>query len=190
MGRLDKGQRRPAAVFRTTHGGPRLTDPATGPDKTYHVQVDRIPDATPNCAACVDGIECEGAWLRAKSDPAARRRKNAWLEIAWTKAATGRSGACWRRSTSACCGSLRVAIGTLQLGDLPKGAVARVDRRGDRRCVAVGRPAGRPYRRPFLADAGERVDRAVEVLARAPRSSACGCAPWPFATTGKKKPIA
>ena len=59
----------------------RLTDPTTGPDKTYHVQVDRIPDAA-LFAALLEGVEAGDVRLRAKSAQLLRAGgKNAWLEI-------------------------------------------------------------------------------------------------------------
>ena len=39
----------------------------------------------------------------------------------WTKAGTGTSGACWPREGVAVLRLIRVAIGRLRLGDLPRG---------------------------------------------------------------------
>jgi len=43
-----------------------FTDPATGPDKTYHVQVDAVPDQA-LLDRLVAGSDCEGEWLAARS---------------------------------------------------------------------------------------------------------------------------
>lgn len=121
VGRLDKASEGLLLFSNDPRWAARLTDPATGPDKTYHVQVDRIPgDAELRCMR--DGIECEGAWLRAKSAILLRAgEKNAWLEMVLDE---GRNRQIRRLLAALDIGVLRlvrVAIGTLQLGDLPKG---------------------------------------------------------------------
>jgi len=121
VGRLDKASEGLLLFSNDPQWAARIADPATGPDKTYHVQVDRIPgDAELRCMR--DGIECEGAWLRAKSAILLRAgEKNAWLEIVLDE---GRNRQIRRLLAVLDIGVLRllrVAIGTLQLGDLPKG---------------------------------------------------------------------
>jgi 23S rRNA pseudouridine2605 synthase len=100
----------------------RLTDPERGPDKTYHVQVDTVPDAA-QLAALLAGVEAEeGEVLRAKSASLLRAgEKNAWLEIVLDE---GRNRQIRRLLAARDIGVLRllrVAIGDLALGELPKG---------------------------------------------------------------------
>ncbi len=119
-----QGQRRPAAASATTRNGRRaITDPATGPDKTYHVQVDRLPDEALAGALIAGGADGgRRAPARARSARLLRAGHSAtrgWRSC-WTKAATGRSAGCWPRSTSAVLRLVRVAIGALVLGDWPK----------------------------------------------------------------------
>ena len=45
VGRLDKASEGLLLFTNDPQWAARITDPATGPDKTYHVQVDRIPEA-------------------------------------------------------------------------------------------------------------------------------------------------
>src|SRR5690606_8100253 len=81
VGRLDKASEGLLLFSNDPRWAARITDPETGPDKTYHVQVDTIPgDAL--LAALVEGVDAEDARLRAKSARLLRSgTKNAWLEI-------------------------------------------------------------------------------------------------------------
>ena len=93
----------------------------TGPDKTYRVQVDAIPGPG-LLAALVEGIDDEGGRLRAKSALLLRAgTRNAWLEIVLDE---GRNRQIRRLLAALDIGVLRllrVAIGGLALGELPKG---------------------------------------------------------------------
>src|SRR5690606_191050 len=66
VGRLDKASEGLLLFTNDPRWAARITDPETGPDKTYHVQVDAIPgDAL--LAALVDGVDAQDERLRAKS---------------------------------------------------------------------------------------------------------------------------
>lgn len=121
VGRLDKASEGLLLFTNDPQWAARITDPATGPDKTYHVQVDRIPDVA-QLRAMHDGIECDGLLLRAKSAVLLRAgEKNAWLEIVLDE---GRNRQIRRLLEALDIGVLRLmrtAIGNLELGDLPKG---------------------------------------------------------------------
>ena len=99
----------------------RVTDPQSGPDKGYHVQVNRLPDdlLLENIRR---GVVVDGERLAAKRVQCLRRgEKNAWLDIVLDE---GRNRQI-RRLLSAFDVSVlrlvRVAVGPLVLGDLPKG---------------------------------------------------------------------
>lgn len=121
VGRLDKASEGLLLFTNDPQWAARITDPETGPDKTYHVQLDRIPDAV-QLRAMRAGIECDGALLRAKSASLLRAGdKNAWLEVVLDE---GRNRQIRRLLAALDIGVLRlvrVAIGPLALGDLPKG---------------------------------------------------------------------
>ena len=122
VGRLDRASEGLLLFCNDPEWAARLTDPSTGPDKTYHVQVDAIPtDAL--LAATEAGIDADGARLRAKSARLLRTgTRNAWLEIVLDE---GRNRQIRRLLAALDIGVLRlvrVAIGDLALGDLPKGA--------------------------------------------------------------------
>jgi len=121
VGRLDKASEGLLLFSNDPAWAARITDPATGPDKTYHVQVDRIPGEA-ELQAMRDGLECDGAWLRAKSAALLRAgERNAWLEVVLDE---GRNRQIRRLLEALDIGVLRlvrIAIGPLLLGELPKG---------------------------------------------------------------------
>jgi 23S rRNA pseudouridine2605 synthase len=128
VGRLDKASEGLLLFCNDPAWAARITDPATGPDKTYHVQVDTIPDAS-LLAALVAGVgagEGEGA-LRAKAATLLRTgTRNAWLEIVLDE---GRNRHIRRLLEAFDIGVLRLvrtAIGDVALGDLAKGAWRRL----------------------------------------------------------------
>lgn len=121
VGRLDRASEGLLLFCNDPAWAARLTDPATGPDKTYHVQVDAIPDAA-LLEAMVAGVDAEGERLHAKSARLLRTgTRNAWLEIVLDE---GRN-----RQIRRLLGALglevlrlvRVAIGEVALGELAKG---------------------------------------------------------------------
>ena len=122
VGRLDKASEGLLLFSNDPQWAARITDPASGPDKTYHVQVDCIPDASQLRAMREGIIDGEGAALHAKSASLLRAgEKNAWLEIVLDE---GRNRQIRRLLAALDIGVLRlvrVAIGSLQLGELPKG---------------------------------------------------------------------
>ncbi len=121
VGRLDKASEGLLLFCNDPEWAARITDPAIGPDKTYHVQVDGIPDEA-LLARLVAGIDCDGERMAAKSATLLRHgAKNAWLEIVLDE---GRNRQIRRLLASQEIGVLRlmrVAIGSLRLGDLAKG---------------------------------------------------------------------
>jgi 23S rRNA pseudouridine2605 synthase len=121
VGRLDKASEGLLLFCNDPEWAARIADPATGPDKTYHVQIDRVPDEEA-LAQLVAGIACDGEILRAKSATLLRHgAKNAWLEIALDE---GRNRQIRRLLAAQDIGVLRlirIAIGSLRLGDLAKG---------------------------------------------------------------------
>ena len=121
VGRLDKASEGLLLFCNDPEWAARVTDPERGPDKTYHVQIDRIPDAA-QLAALLVGVTNAGAQLHARSATLLRAgEKNAWLQIVLDE---GRNRQI-RRLLAAIdinvLRLLRVAIGELALGDLPKG---------------------------------------------------------------------
>ena len=121
VGRLDRASEGLLLFCNDPAWAARLADPATGPDKTYHVQVDTIPDDA-LLAGLEAGRDDDGEWLRAKSARLLRSgSRNAWLEVVLDE---GRNRQIRRLLAAFDVGVLRlvrVAIGSLALGELPKG---------------------------------------------------------------------
>jgi len=121
VGRLDKASEGLLLFTNDPAWAARITDPKTGPSKTYHVQIDRLPDGD-LLAKLEHGALLDGERLKAKSARCLRAgHRNAWLEIVL---AGGRNRQI-RRMLEAFDVSVlrlvRVAIGPLSLGELPKG---------------------------------------------------------------------
>lgn len=121
VGRLDKASEGLLLFCNDPEWAARISAPEAGLDKTYHVQIDRIPEPS-LLGQLVSGIDCEGEQLCAKSASLLRRgEKNAWLEIILDE---GRNRQIRRLLAShgiEVLRLLRVAIGPLRLGDLAKG---------------------------------------------------------------------
>jgi len=137
VGRLDKASEGLLLLTNDSAWGARLTDPASQLDKTYHVQIDTVPDAA-LLKRLRDGADDDGERLSAKSARELRRgEKNAWLEIVLDE---GRNRHIRRLLAAFDIGVLRlvrVAIGPLQLGDLAKGRCRRL---GAGEVAALARP--------------------------------------------------
>jgi len=121
VGRLDKASEGLLLLSNDSVWAARLTEPKHHVDKTYHVQVDDIPDQA-LLDRLVAGIVEEGERLAARRAVLLRHgEKNAWLEIVLDE---GRNRHI-RRLLAAhgidVLRLIRVAIGALPLGDLPKG---------------------------------------------------------------------
>lgn len=121
VGRLDKASEGLLLFTSDPQWAAGITDPAGGPEKTYHVQVDRIPDAA-MLSGAQSGVVVDGELLRAASARLLRAgARNAWLEIVLDE---GRNRQIRRLLAAFGIGVLRlvrVAIGPLALGELPKG---------------------------------------------------------------------
>lgn len=122
VGRLDKASEGLLLFSNDPQWAARLTDPSTGPDKTYHVQIDAIPDAAQLAALCT-GVDDDGEFLRARQARLLRSGdKTAWLEVVLEE---GRNRHIRRLLAAFDINVLRlvrVGIGRLPLGTLAKGA--------------------------------------------------------------------
>lgn len=121
VGRLDKASEGLLLFTNDSAWAAQLTDPAMHLDKTYHVQIDRLPDAELLKRLHL-GVAEAGEVLAVKSVRELRRgEKNAWLEIVLDE---GRNRQI-RRLLAALeidvLRLIRVAIGPLTLSDLAKG---------------------------------------------------------------------
>lgn len=122
VGRLDKASEGLLLFSNDSEWAARITAPERGLQKTYHVQVDCLPDAD-LLARIRAGVDEEGERLVAVSVRELRRgEKNTWLEIVLDE---GRNRQIRRLLAAVDISVLRlvrVGIGPLVLGELAKGA--------------------------------------------------------------------
>lgn len=127
VGRLDKASEGLLLFTNDPAWAAAITDPGTGPHKTYHVQVDRLPESS-LLERVVAGIESDGTVLRAASARLLRSGgRTAWLEIVLDE---GRNRQIRRLLAAVELDVLRlvrVAIGGLALGTLGKGQWRELD---------------------------------------------------------------
>jgi 23S rRNA pseudouridine2605 synthase len=123
VGRLDRASEGLLLFTNDTRWAQRLLDPASHVDKTYHVQIDRLPDDA-LLARLRAGVDDDGERLAVKAARVLRAgTRTGWLEIVLDE---GRN-----RHIRRLLGALgaevlrlvRVAVGPVALGDLAKGAV-------------------------------------------------------------------
>lgn len=121
VGRLDKASEGLLLFSNDPAWAAGITDPSAGPHKTYHVQVDRVPDEG-LLRALEAGVACGGEQLTAVSATMLRHgERNAWLSVVLDE---GRNRHIRRLLEVHGIGVLRlvrVAIGSVVLGDLAKG---------------------------------------------------------------------
>jgi 23S rRNA pseudouridine2605 synthase len=127
VGRLDKASEGLLLFTNDPAWAARIAAPDSGPTKTYHVQVDTLPDNA-LLAALARGVVVDGERLVVRSARCLRSgERNAWLEIVLDE---GRNRQI-RRLLAALDVSVlrlvRVAIGGLPLGELGKGKWRRLD---------------------------------------------------------------
>lgn len=121
VGRLDKASEGLLLFSNDPAWAARITEPTKGHSKTYHVQIDLLPDAA-LLAALEQGVAVGDETLAVTSARCLRAGgRNAWLEIVLDE---GRNRQI-RRMLAALEVSVlrlvRVGIGPLLLGELPKG---------------------------------------------------------------------
>lgn len=122
VGRLDKASEGLLLFSNDPQWAARLTDPLTGPDKVYHVQVDGLPDAG-TLAALVAGVDDEGEFLAARRVAVLRSgERTAWLEVVLDEGRNRHIRRLLAAFELQVLRLVRVAIGGLALGDLGKGA--------------------------------------------------------------------
>lgn len=123
VGRLDKASEGLLLLTNDTLWAQGILEGPHAPEKTYHVQVDRKADDA-LLGALREGIEDKGERLAATDARLLREgTRNAWLEIVLNE---GRNRHIRRLLAAHGIETLRlvrIAIGPLTLGDLPKGQV-------------------------------------------------------------------
>lgn len=121
VGRLDKASEGLLLMTNDPIWAATITDPKTGPDKTYHVQINAIPNQA-QLVAMLHGVNTDEGQLRVKRVLLLRQgEKNAWLEITLDEGRNRQIRRVLHALDIDVLRLIRVQIGTLKLGELPKG---------------------------------------------------------------------
>mgnify|MGYP001443693198 CR=1 FL=1 len=127
VGRLDRASEGLLLFSNDPAWAARITDPDTGPPKTYRVQIDRLPDEA-LLAALRTGVVDAGERLSAVSASVVRSgQRNAWLELVLDEGRNRQIRRLLAAFDIATLRLIRVAIGDLPLGELPRGAWRALD---------------------------------------------------------------
>lgn len=122
VGRLDRASEGLLLLSNDPGWAARITDPISRLPKTYRVQVARVP-TTDDLAALRGGIEDAGETLLAQSSEVLRSGgKTAWIEIVLHAGRNRQIRRMLAARNLTVLRLIRVAIGRLALGELPKGA--------------------------------------------------------------------
>ena len=121
IGRLDKASEGLLLMTNNPAWAATITNPETGPDKTYHVQINTIPSQA-QLAAMLHGVHTDEGQLRVKHVLLLRQgEKNAWLEICLDEGRNRQIRRVLQALDIDVLRLIRVQIGSLKLGELPKG---------------------------------------------------------------------
>ena len=127
VGRLDKASEGLLLVTNDSEWAARIASPTTHLDKTYHVQIATVV-AEPWTQSLIRGVRDEdGEMPRAKRARVLRSgQKNCWLEIILDEGKSRQIRRMLAARSVEVLRLVRVAIGPLQLGNLPKGTFRRL----------------------------------------------------------------
>lgn len=145
VGRLDKASEGLLLFSNDPRWAAAITDPDSGPDKTYHVQINRLPDAA-LLAGLEQGADVDGERLTVKSARIVRAgKRHAWLEVVLDEGRNRQIRRLLAAQGISVLRLVRVAIGPIALGELPKGGWRRLTPAEMR---SLQRPARRSSRAP------------------------------------------
>jgi len=128
VGRLDKASEGLLLFTNDTHWANALLDPQRKIAKTYHVQIGGVPSPE-QLAQMHHGIMHQGEMLQALDASILRQgERNCWLEVRLQEGKNREIRRMLEVLGFTTLRLLRVAIGSLVLGELPKGATRRLTR--------------------------------------------------------------
>jgi len=140
VGRLDKASEGLLLFSNDTEWAARITSPESVLDKTYHVQINHVPNSD-ELEMMRRGVEIEGEWHAMKQVSVLRSgEKNAWLEIILYEGKNRQIRKILAELNIDVLRLIRVQIGGLKLGELAKGQWRSLDMK---ELEAVGMPSSR-----------------------------------------------
>ena len=141
VGRLDKASEGLILFTNDSAWAARVCSPETQVEKTYHVQIETVADDG-LLGRLTAGVSSEGDMLKAKRASIVRHgSKNSWLEIVLDKGKNRHIRRMLSELGIEILRLVRIGIGPLRLGDLPKGSVRELS--GDEK-RAIDRVLGGP----------------------------------------------
>ena len=127
VGRLDKASEGLLLITNDSEWAARIAAPETHVDKTYHVQVATIADER-LLNELRKGIQVDVEWLRVKDASILRHgERNSWIEIVLDEGKNRQIRRMLEQFRIEVLRLVRVAIGPLNLGELPKGATRTLE---------------------------------------------------------------
>jgi 23S rRNA pseudouridine2605 synthase len=127
VGRLDKASEGLLLITNDSEWAARIAAPETHLDKTYHVQVATIADER-LLNELRKGIQVEDEWLRVKHASILRHgERNSWIEIVLDEGKNRQIRRMLEHFRIEVLRLVRVAIGPLNLGEMPKGATRTLE---------------------------------------------------------------
>lgn len=140
VGRLDKASEGLLLFTNDSEWAARLTDPAHGIEKTYHVQIDAVPDAALVRRLCAGVAAADGGRLAARRAAVLRSgERHGWLEVVLDEGRNRHLRRLLEALDRRVLRLVRVRIGSLALGTLGKGEWRRLTA-DEARALAAGRP--------------------------------------------------
>ena len=128
VGRLDKASEGLLLFTNDTTWAAQITSPESALDKTYHVQINRLPNAE-DLKKMQHGVDIEGELHAMKQVSVLREgEKNAWLEIILDEGKNRQIRKILAELNFDVLRLIRVQIGDLKLGELAKGAWRLLDK--------------------------------------------------------------
>jgi 23S rRNA pseudouridine2605 synthase len=127
VGRLDKASEGLLLLTNDSQWGARIASPEMHIEKTYHVQIDVVADEDLIRRITLGIKATDGDFLRVKRAKIVRvGKKNSWLEIVLDEGKNRQIRRLLAAAGIEVLRLIRIAIGPLQLGELPKGKVREV----------------------------------------------------------------
>jgi 23S rRNA pseudouridine2605 synthase len=126
VGRLDKASEGLLLLTNDSEWAARITDPDAHVDKTYHVQVRTAPSEE-LASKLMTGVAAGGELLRSKRARVLRAgEKNSWYEVVLDEGKNRQIRRMFDHLGIEVIRLVRVAIGPVRLGELPKGQFRRL----------------------------------------------------------------
>jgi 23S rRNA pseudouridine2605 synthase len=146
VGRLDKASEGLLLITNDTRWAQRVLDPASNVEKVYHVRIDQLPDED-MLERLEAGMVLDGERLIARSARILRTgRRTAWLEVVLSEGRNRQIRRLLNAVGAEVLRLVRINVGGVVLGDLPRGAVRHLTPAEKARLDVPAHAAPSPFR--------------------------------------------